>query len=457
MTERKTLPRTERLREMDRDHVWHPFTQMKEWLTEEPLVIERGKGNYLYDTDGNKYLDAISSLWVTVHGHRKRELDRAVREQLGKLAHSTLLGQASAPSAELAARLAEITPKGLTRVFYSDSGSTAVEIALKIAFQYWPQKRGGKRREKFVSFTGAYHGDTIGSMSVGEIDAFVGKFSPLLFESLRAPYPYCYRCPVGKDRADCKLACLDELEKVLKKNKGEVAACIIEPMVQGAAGMVTAPDGFLKGVRRLTKKYDTLLIADEVATGFGRTGRMFACELENVRPDIMCLAKGITGGYLPLAATMTTEKIFRAFLGKYEDLKAFLHGHTYTGNPLASAAAIANLDVFEDEKVIENLGPKVELFGELANSLEELPHVGEARTRGLMGGIELVADKATKERYAAGKRIGHRVCMDVRKDGIILRPLGDTVIVMPPLSITEGEIRKIFTSLRDSIERITGR
>ena len=455
MTERKTLPRTERLREMDRNHVWHPFTQMKEWFSDEPLMIERGKGNYLYDTDGNKYLDAISSLWVTVHGHRKRELNQAVKEQLGKLAHSTLLGQASAPSAELASRLADITPRGLSRVFYSDSGSTAVEIALKIAYQYWTQKRGDTRREKFVSFTGAYHGDTIGSMSVGEIDAFVGRFSPLLFESLRAPYPYCYRCPVGKDRADCKLACLDELEKVLKENKGRVAACIIEPMVQGAAGMVTAPEGFLKGARRLTKKYDTLLIADEVATGFGRTGRMFACEVENVRPDIICLAKGITGGYLPLAATMTTEKIFKAFLGKYEDYKAFLHGHTYTGNPLACAAAIANLDVFENEKVIENLGPKAELFGELAKGLEDLPHVGEARTRGLMGGIELVKDKETKERYPAGERIGHKVCMDIRDDGIILRPLGDTIIVMPPLSITEGEIKKIFTSLRASIERIT--
>ncbi len=448
-----TGKRTEELIALDKLHVWHPFTQQKEWVSSEQLVIERGNGNYLFDTDGKKYLDGVSSLWVTVHGHRKREIDRAVREQLKKIAHTTLLGLSSVPSIELAAKLVKITPRGLNRVFYSDSGSTAVEIALKIAYQYWVEK-GIKGKNRFITFTGAYHGDTLGSMGVGEIGPFVKKFNPLLKKHIRAPYPYCYRCPVKsnkKEYPECGTACLGDFERILEKHHEEAAACIIEPLVQGAAGMITSPPGFLKGVRRLTKKYGVLLIADEVAVGFGRTGKLFACEHEGVSPDIMALAKGITGGYLPLAATLTTEKIYRAFLGKYEDFKAFLHGHTYTGNPLGCAAAIANLNIFENDKVIEGIQPKIELLSTLLGELKEHKYVGDIRQRGLMVGIELVADKHAKEPFPTKERLGHAVCVKAREYGLIIRPLGDVIILMPPLSIKDAELKKIVRVVRDSI------
>ncbi|MCK5235495.1 MAG: adenosylmethionine--8-amino-7-oxononanoate transaminase, partial [Deltaproteobacteria bacterium] len=326
---------TAKLKKLDKTHVWHPFTRMLEWEATDPLIIERGKGNYLFDTEGKKYLDGISSLWVTVHGHGKKEIDRAINNQLKKISHSTLLGLGNVPSIELAKELVDMTPRALTRVFFSDNGSTAVEIALKMAYHFWQYKLGTRsKKTKFISFTGEYHGDTIGAMSVGEIDVFVKRYEKLLFKTLRAPYPYCYRCQVKKEYPSCKIACLDEFEKILKKHHKELAGCIIEPLVQGAAGMVCAPIGFLKGVRRLTKKYNVLLIADEVATGFGRTGTMFASEQEKVTPDLLCLAKGITGGYLPLAATITDEKIYKAFLGSKKEPDAFYHGHTYTGNPL---------------------------------------------------------------------------------------------------------------------------
>ncbi|MFQ5442006.1 MAG: adenosylmethionine--8-amino-7-oxononanoate transaminase [Thermodesulfobacteriota bacterium] len=447
--------RTKKLKALDRRYVWHPFTQMREWMKEDPLVIEKGRGNYLIDTEGNRYLDGVSSLWVTVHGHRKREIDRAVKAQIDKISHSTLLGLGNVPSIELAERLVRIAPKGLKRVFYSDDGSTAVEIALKISFQYWEQTNKDNRKRKFIAFTGAYHGDTFGSMSVGEIDIFVQKYRPLLFHAFRAPYPYCYRCPVNKKYPDCKTACLGEFEKILAKNHEETAACIIEPLVQGAAGMVVSPSGFLKGIRRLTKKYNVHLIADEVATGFGRTGKMFACDVEGVSPDILCLAKGLTGGYLPLAATLTTEKIFNAFLGRYDEFKSFFHGHTYTGNPLGCAAAIANLEIFEHEKVIDGLKGKMEVFTNLLEGLKEIPHVGDVRHRGLMAGVELVKDKKTKRPYTPKLRIGRRVCLEARNKGLIIRPIGDTLIIMPPLSIKKTELRRIFTIVRESIREVT--
>ncbi len=448
------MDKTDRLRELDKLYVWHPFTRMREWLEGEPLIIERAEGVYLIDTDGRRYIDGVSSLWVTVHGHRKRELDRAIKEQLRKVAHSTLLGLGNVPSILLAERLISIAPKGLTKVFYSDNGSTAVEIALKLAFYYW-QKRGLPEKKRFLAFTGAYHGDTIGTMSVGEIDVFVGRYRPLLFPSYRAPYPYCYRCPVGKTYPDCAIACLERLEAVLKRSHERIAACIIEPFVQGAAGMVVAPTGFLKGVRRLTKKYNVLLIADEVATGFGRTGRMFACQWDDVSPDLMCLAKGITGGYLPLAATLSTEAIFRAHLGTKRKPDAFYHGHTYTGNPLACSVALANLEVFEKERVLDRMQPVVELFSQLLEGFRELKHVGDVRYRGLMAGIELVEDKRTKKPYRVELRMGNRVCMKARDKGVIVRPLGDTIVVMPPLSIKKRELRALLSAIYESIREVT--
>ncbi len=446
--------RTKRLIELDRRHIWHPFTQMKEWAKEDPLVIERGEGNYLIDTEGRRYLDGVSSLWVNVFGHRKKEIDRAVKKQLDKIAHSTLLGLSNVPSILLAERLVRIAPKGLTKVFYSDNGSTAVEVALKMSVQYWMQK-GKPEKKRFIAFTGAYHGDTFGSMSVGEIDVFVGKYRPLLFKTFRSPYPYCYRCPVKKQYPSCSLACLAVFEGILKKHGREIAACIIEPLVEGAAGMVVSPPGFLKGVRRLTSRHKVLLIADEVATGFGRTGRMFACEREKVRPDMLCIAKGLTAGYMPLAATLTTGKIYEAFLGRYDEFKAFFHGHSYSGNPLGCAAAIACIDVFEKQRVIERLEAKIKLFEKLLKTFNSLEHAGDVRSKGLMAGIELVKDKKTKKPFNTSERIACRVSMEARKHGLIIRPIGDTIILMPPLSIKIGELRKMCGTVYACIRKIT--
>jgi adenosylmethionine-8-amino-7-oxononanoate aminotransferase len=450
----KINQKTRRLRALDRLNLWHPFTQMREWEASVPLIIERGSGSWLIDTEGRRYLDGVSSLWVTVHGHRKAGIDRAIKEQIGKIAHSTLLGLGNTPSIELGVELVRIAPGGLKRVFYSDNGSTAVEIALKMAFQYWAMSEH-KAKRKFIAFTGAYHGDTFGAMGVGEIDQFVKRYRPLLFKALRAPYPYCYRCPVGRTYPGCKTACLDVLEKILKKDSSKIAACIIEPLVQGAAGMITSPPGFLKGVRRLTRKYGVLLIADEVATGFGRTGSLFACEAEKVRPDFLCLAKGLTGGYMPLAATLTTEKVYKAFLGDYHEHKAFYHGHTYTGNPLGCAAALANLEIFRKERVIAKLKRKIRLLQKLLEPFKALTHVGEVRQRGFMVGIELVKDKRTKRPYPAGERMGAKVSQEALKGSLIIRPLGDTVVLMPPLGIKEAELKRMVRITYDSIKLLT--
>lgn len=456
MTKRKTSI----LANLDKKFLWHPFTQMKEWRAQDNLIIERGKGNYLIDTNGREYIDGVSSLWVNIHGHRKKEIDTAIKKQIDKISHSTLLGLGNIPSIELAEKLVKIAPKGLTKVFYSDNGSTAVEIALKMAFQYWRQTRlktqDSKLKTRFIAFTGAYHGDTFGSMSVGEIDVFVKKYKPLLFPAFKAYYPYCYRCPIDKKYPDCKISCIKRFEDILKKHHEEIAACIIEPIVQGAAGIIVSPPGFLKKVRQLCTRYNVLLIADEVATGFGRTGKMFACGHENVRPDFLCLAKGITGGYLPLAATITTEKIYNAFLGEYKDLKTFFHGHTYTGNPLGCAAAIANLEIFEKEKTIQKLEPKIKLLTQLLKRLKNLPYVGDVRQKGLMAGIEIVKDKKTKKVFPMGKRIGSEVCMEARKYGLIIRPLGDTIVIMPPLSIKKEEIKKIVDIVFNCIKEAAG-
>ena len=340
----------------DRDHLWHPFTQMQGFREEELLVITRGEGVYLYDLQGRRYLDGVSSLWTNVHGHGRPELNQAIRDQLEQVAHSTLLGLAHPPAIVLARGLAEIAPPGLTKVFYSDSGSTAVEVALKMAFQYW-QLRNLPRKQRFLKLSGAYHGDTLGAVSVGGIALFHDIFRPLLFETLEAPAPYCYRCP---EQPDCRNQCLIRLAELVAAHHQELAAVILEPVMQGAAGMIPQPPGYLAKVREVTRQYGVLLIADEVATGFGRTGRMFACEHEGVSPDLLCLAKGITGGYLPLAATLATDEIYQAFLGEYQDLQAFFHGHTYTGNPLSVAAALASLEIFEKEEVVKSLPPKIE-------------------------------------------------------------------------------------------------
>ncbi|MFC1594146.1 adenosylmethionine--8-amino-7-oxononanoate transaminase [Candidatus Omnitrophota bacterium] len=451
---KRNKAKSKRLIALDKQYIWHPFTQMKDWLQEESLVIEEAKGNYLKDTAGRWYLDGISSLWVNVHGHRKKEIDRAVNEQLKKVSHSTLLGLGNVPSIELAAALVKIAPRDLRKVFYSDDGSTAVEIALKLAYQYW-QNIGKTKKKRFVYLQNSYHGDTVGSVSVGGIDLFHAMYKPLLFNSMKVEAPYCYRCPQRKTYPGCKLECLKQLRNTLKKHNNSIAALIIEPMVQGAAGMIVWPQGILKRMRQLCTKHDMLLIADEVATGFGRTGKMFACKHESVTPDIMCLAKGISGGYLPIAATLTTQKIFNAFVVDYKDKKTFFHGHTYTGNPLAAAASLANIKIFHKEKTLKKLGPKIVFLKKELKRFLALKHVGDIRQKGFMVGIELVKNKSTKEPYIWEERIGVKVCQELRNHSIILRPLGNVIVLMPPLSITRSELKTLLYRTYIAIQKIT--
>ena len=446
--------RNRKLAADDRKYLWHPFTQMKDWEDEEPLIIEKGKGSHLYDVLGNKYIDGVSSLWVSVHGHGKKEIDEAVIAQLKKVAHTTMLGLTHPTAIELAKRLVKITPPGLDRVFYSDSGSTAVEIALKMAFQYWKQA-GEHGRVKFLCLREAYHGDTIGSVSVGGMDLFHDMFRPLLFDTVKAPAPYCYRCPLELQYPGCRLACADELGRLMSVNRDSLAALVIEPLVMGAAGMLVHPPGYLKKVREHCDTHGILMIADEVATGFGRTGTMFACAQEGVSPDIMCLAKGITGGYLPLAATLTTSRIYEGFLADYSEFRTFFHGHTYTGNPLACAAALASLDLFEKEKTLKNLKGKIALLKERLEKIGRMPQVGDVRQKGFMVGIELVKDKATKEPYPLPEKRGIRVCSAARKHGVIIRPLGNVIVLMPPLSVSEGELKKLTGAVYKGIEAAT--
>ncbi|MDQ1239457.1 MAG: adenosylmethionine---8-amino-7-oxononanoate aminotransferase, partial [Thermodesulfobacteriota bacterium] len=411
---------------LDKKYVWHPFTQMEEWLASELIVIEAADGNYLIDTQGKRYLDGVSSLWVNVHGHTKKKIDDAIRNQLDKVAHSTLLGLASQPSIELAEKLVGITPEPLSKVFYSDSGSTAVEVGLKIAFQYW-RNRGYTDKTLFVTLSDAYHGDTIGSVSLGGIDLFHSIFHPLLFHTVTIPTPFPYRYP-DLSLEECREQSLAHLREVVSDRAQQIAAVVVEPLVQGAAGIIVHPDGFLREVWRICRENDILLVCDEVATGFGRTGKMFAVEHEQVQPDILCLAKGLSGGYLPLAATLVTDEIYEAFLGKHTDYRTFFHGHSYTGNALACAAACACLEIFEEDDVLNSLQPKINMLrNELAQRTAPLPWVGDVRQKGLMVGIELTRDRSTKKSFSPEQRVGARVVQNVRKMGVILRPLGDVV------------------------------
>jgi len=443
--------RHERLLALDRAHVWHPFTQMAVWPSDDPLIIERAEGNELIDDLGRRYLDGVSSLWCNVHGHRKREIDDAVQAQLDRVAHSTLLGLASVPSIELAEALVRIAPQGLSRVFYSDSGSTAVEVALKMAYQYW-QQRGRPEKTRFAALTEAYHGDTVGSVSVGGMELFHGIFRGLLFEVERLPSPTPYHWTGG---GDALAGALRAAERLLEEKGSTLAAVVIEPLVQGAAGMWMHPPGYLRAMAELCRKHEVLLVCDEVATGFGRTGTMFAVEQEDVRPDFLCLAKGLSGGYVPLAATLTTDRIYEAFLGEFASARTFFHGHTFTGNPLACAAALASLRLFETERVLERVRRTAEVLRPKLAAIAELERVGDVRQRGLMVGIELVRDRRTKEPYAYAERIGHRVCLALRKRGILLRPLGPVVVMMPPLSLTEAEAVRLGDAVREAIVEVT--
>jgi len=446
---------TEQLREWDRQHVWHPFTQMQDWEREEAIIITRGEGSWLIDSDGNRYLDGVASMWTNVHGHCRRELNEALKTQVDRLEHSTLLGLASEQSILLARRLAEITPPGLERFFYSDNGSTAMEVAVKMAFQYQLHKGRGER-SRFITFKNAYHGDTLGAVSVGGIDIYHTTFKPLMFETISAPSPYCYRCELGcSGPENCAMECLDVLESLMEQHGATCAGLVIEPLLQGAGGMIVQPPGFLRRVRELCDLYGLLMIADEVATGFGRTGRMFACDHEAVVPDIMALSKGIAAGYLPIAATVTTEEVYGAFLGQYAELKTFFHGHTFTGNPLACAVALKSLELFESDGLLEALQPKIARVHERLAEIATLPHVGDVRQCGLAAGIELVEDKDSRRAYPWELKTGVRVCLEARKLGIFSRPLGNTVVFFPPLAITPHELELLLDGLERAIRIVT--
>jgi adenosylmethionine---8-amino-7-oxononanoate aminotransferase len=431
-----TTPSREQLEQWDREHVWHPFTPMQEYAAGQPLIIREARGCFLIDLDGREYLDGVSSLWCNLHGHRVAELDDALRRQLGAVAHSTLLGLSNVPAIHLARRLVEAAPAGLTRVFYSDDGATAVEVALKMAFQYWRQcPRPRPEKTQFLSLQRAYHGDTLGDVSVGDLARFHHLFAPLLFPTLRAPSPYCYRCPLGLERARCQVDCVEVLADLVRQHAETLAAVVIEPLVQAAAGMITAPEGYLRRVREITREQGVLLIADEVAVGFGRTGSLFACSQEDVTPDFLCLAKGLTGGYLPLAATLTTDEVFNAFLGPADAGRTFYHGHTYTGNPLGAAVALASLDLLQRPTGLAALPAKIDRLAQQLERLRDLPMVGDIRQKGLLAGIELVRKRDTREPFPAELRMGQRVCRLAREQGVLLRPLGDVLVVMPPLAI----------------------
>ncbi len=471
------LDKNRHLEEADKKYVWHPFTQMQEWRSETPIIITEGQDCFIKDIYGRWYLDGVSSLWVNIFGHRKKEIDDAIRDQLGKIAHSTMLGLSNAPAIELAEKLIRIVQKqdtalsshvasgkagpeddssrcvqhsALTKVFYSDNGSTAVEVALKMAFQYW-KHRGFTGKNSFLSLNNAYHGDTLGAVSVGGVDMFHNTFGPLLFKTFRSPSPYCYRCELAEEYSTCGLACIKNMEDTLKHHHEEIAAVIIEPLVQAAGGMIIAPSGYLREVRSLCSKYHILLIADEVATGFGRTGKMFACEHEDVTPDIMCLSKGITGGYMPLAVTLATEEIYSAFLGEFREFKTFFHGHSYTGNPLACAAALACLDIFAKEETLKNLLPKTVILERRLKAISGLAHVGDVRNKGFMAGIEMVKNKETREPYAWEDKMGWKVAYHARNNGVFIRPLGNVIVLMPPLSISNENLERMLVVVKDAI------
>ncbi|MFN2374925.1 MAG: adenosylmethionine--8-amino-7-oxononanoate transaminase [Candidatus Binatia bacterium] len=448
--------------ERDRTLLWHPFTQATEWASYDPVVIDRADGFFLTDTAGRRYLDGVSSLWCNVHGHGHPAIVAALHAQLDRLQHSTMLGLSHVPAIELAERLVALTPAPLTRVFYSDSGSTSVEVALRMAFQYQLQS-GAPERTRFVTLSEAYHGDTIGSVSLGFSEPFHRGYEPLTFRVSKFDPPFL--CDPIAGRGPCNEASLEaaaavslaRLEALLEKEGQSVAAVVMEPLVQGAAGIWPQPPSFVRGVRELCDRFGCLLVCDEVATGFGRTGTMFAVEQAGISPDILCLAKGITGGYLPLATTLATERVYDAFQGRPSEYRALFHGHTYGGNPLGCAAAIASLDVFAAENTLERAAAgAVRLDQLLKEHIEPLACAGPVRRVGLMVGFDLWRDAARGLRFETDQRRAHRAVLLAREEGVIVRPLGDTIVLMPPLSLPDALLESLVTTVARAVERATG-
>lgn len=427
----------------DSQYIWHPYTQMKDSRKQAPILIERAKGIKLYDNQGNSYYDTISSWWCNVHGHNHPRINEAIRSQVNRLEHVLFAGFTHKPAITLAEKLIAITPSSLRKVFFSDNGSTAVEVALKMSFQYW-QNIGRRKKTKFLSLDYAYHGDTVGAMSVSGVDLFNKVFSPLFFPSLKTPSPYCYRCPMKKDKSSCGIECIKPLEKILRAKNNEIAALILEPLVMAAGGMIIYPKKYLKKAHFLAKKYNVHLILDEVATGFGRTGKMFACEHAGVKPDFMCVSKGITSGYLPLGVTLTTNKVYRVFYADYEQKKTFYHGHTYTANPISCAAACASLELFKKENTLEKVNNLIPFFYEKLEDFRDLKFVGDLRYIGMIGAIELVKNKKTKQTFSLKERIGLKVYREGLKKGLILRPLGSIVYFFLPLCLKKHQLQKVL-------------
>jgi len=427
----------------DLKYIWHPYTQMKDCQSLPPILIEKAKGIKLYDSKGSFYYDTISSWWCNVHGHNHPKIKKAIKSQLDSLEHILFAGFTHKPAIRLSEELAAIVPRNLSKIFFSDNGSTAVEVALKISFQYW-QNIGRKSKRKFVALSHGYHGDTIGAMSVSGVDLFNEVFSPLFFPSIKIPSPYCYRCPVNKEKSKCNLECLEELEVVLKEKNHEISAVILEPLIMAAGGMIIYPLEYFKRTAALIKKYNIHLIVDEVATGFGRTGKMFACEYIDIVPDFICLSKGLTSGYLPFGATLTTKRIYQAFYADHEKRKTFYHGHTYFANPIACSAALASLKIFEEEDVLGKVGELIPLFHAGLEKFKAFPFVGDVRALGMVGVIELVKDKKTKMPFSFTERVGLSIYKLGLKEKIILRPLGNIIYLFLPLCIKRKELEIIL-------------
>lgn len=492
-----------KLARLDHEHVWHPFTQMRDWLQQEPVVIVKGKGAVLTDVHGKEYLDANASIWTNLHGHNHPRINTAIRKQLGRIAHSSALGLANEPASELAARLVEIAGCGirdaepgrrdskitphsapgaphLTKVFFSDDGSTALEVALKLAYEF-TRRTQGTRKPRFLSVDGAYHGDTVGAVSLGHIDLFHKAYGGLLFKSGKVMSPYCYRCPFNRakpERQDarttrkCQWECVSQVEQTFSKAAKQgraISAMVVEPLMQGAAGMIPQPVGWLKRVSQITRSHKALLIADEVMTGFGRTGvpaladkaasnlnGAFACHREGVQPDFLCLAKGLTGGYLPMAATLATQEVFDAFLGRYEDFKTFFHGHSYTGNQLGAAAALASLDLLESASGMNQRRRLERSLAEALKRLWALPQVGDIRQVGLVAGVELVRNWRTREPFDLREQAGIRVCAAMAKRGVLTRPIGNVIVIMPPYCTSAKQVERVIASLAEAVQEVFG-
>jgi adenosylmethionine-8-amino-7-oxononanoate aminotransferase len=439
---------------LDRAHVWHPCTQEKDHELLPPIPIARGEGSWLIDVDGKRYLDGVSSWWVNLFGHNHPRLNRALHEQAAKISHHIFAGFTHQPAVELAERLCALAPGNLTRVFFADNGSSAIEAALKMSFQYW-QQSGRPQKRRFLSLTEAYHGETLGALAIGGCKLYRDIYQPLLLDTLQVQGPDCFRCPYGLQRDSCGAECFAALEQIAQAHHEELAAIIVEPLIQAAAGMRIYPPLYLQKLRALCDRLAIHYIADEIAVGFGRTGKMFANEHAGVGPDLLCLSKGISGGYLPLSVVLSTEEIYQAFYDDYPTMKAFLHSHSYTGNVLACALAVEVQKIFVEEDILAQLPAKMARFDTAAPRFSELEHVGEFRRCGMVAAIELVQDKATKTRYPWQERRGYQVYQQALQRGALLRPLGNVIYFMPPLTIKAEELDLLLEIAYDALLAVT--